>query len=415
MCDTIYAELSKVYDDEDGDFRLRPLMRFHGRPSFIRCLAHIINLICKDILTQLGMESVKEAKATLDQASASRSQWPSESSANALTGNNAVVRIRMLVLWIARSPQRLREWREVSPRKLIRYDVETRWNSTYTMIADALRLRKELTQYSRTHREIENLLPSEEDWVLLGHIERVLKPFWDYTNIVSSDMPAIGDSLAIYWSLDDLLTDVSTAQGDFQDIHRSVQEAARHALEKADKFIRKMDENILYYVSTVLDPRIKTSLITAHMNTADAASTVSQVRDFLKTEYPFQLSLPPEPKQPTGMPDSLWKTLRRLQPGAGIQTSDVDRYLDSAVVSWSQSCAEDGAADWVLQWWKANAFEFPSMARAARDYLSVPSTEVGVERVFSGARDVLGLRRQSMNADTMRSLVLLKSHYDSCR
>ena len=53
------------------------------------------------------------------------------------------------------------------------------------------------------------------------------------------------------------------------------------------------------------------------------------------------------------------------------------------------------------------------MARAARDYLSVPSTEVGVERVFSGARDVLGLRRQSMNADTMRSLVLLKSQYDS--
>ena len=121
----------------------------------------------------------------------------------------------MLVLWLARSPQRLQEWREVSPRKLISYDVETRWNSTYTIIADALRLRTELTQYIRTHREIENLLPSEEDWLLLGQIERVLKPFWDYTNVVSSDMPAIADSLAIYWSLDDLLTDVSTAQGDF--------------------------------------------------------------------------------------------------------------------------------------------------------------------------------------------------------
>jgi hypothetical protein len=55
MCNTLYAELSKVYDDEDGNFRLRPLMRFHGCASFIRCLAHIINLICKDILTQLGV------------------------------------------------------------------------------------------------------------------------------------------------------------------------------------------------------------------------------------------------------------------------------------------------------------------------------------------------------------------------
>jgi hypothetical protein len=72
MCDTLLAELSKVYDDEDGDFRLRPLMRFHGRASFVRCLANVINLICKDILTQPGVGSVKEAKATLDQASASR-------------------------------------------------------------------------------------------------------------------------------------------------------------------------------------------------------------------------------------------------------------------------------------------------------------------------------------------------------
>ena len=69
----------------------------------------------------------------------------------------------------------------------------------------------------------------------------------------------------------------------------------------------------------------------------------------------------------------------------------------------------------MLKWWKANAFDFPLMAQAVRDYLPVPSAEVGVERVFSGARDVLGLRRQSMNAETMRWLVLLKGEYDNIR
>jgi hypothetical protein len=103
----------------------------HDRASFIRCLAHIINLICKDILTQLGVGSVREAKTALDHVSAARDRWPSESSANALAGKNVVVKIRVLVLWIARSPQRLQEWREVSPRKLISHDVETRWNSTH--------------------------------------------------------------------------------------------------------------------------------------------------------------------------------------------------------------------------------------------------------------------------------------------
>ncbi len=66
-----------------------------------------------------------------------------------------------------------------------------------------------------------------------------------------------------------------------------------------------------------------------------------------------------------------------------------------------------------LKWWKANAFDFPLMAQAARDYLPVPSAEVGVERLFSGARDVLGLRRHSMNAETMRWLMLLKGFYDN--
>ena len=78
MCDTLYVELSKSYDNEDREFRLKPLMRFHGRPSFIRCLAHVINLICKDILARFGAGSTKEAKTILDQVSTTRSQSPHE-------------------------------------------------------------------------------------------------------------------------------------------------------------------------------------------------------------------------------------------------------------------------------------------------------------------------------------------------
>ena len=50
--------------------------------------------------------------------------------------------------------------------------------------------------------------------------------------------------------------------------------------------------------------------------------------------------------------------------------------------------------------------EHPLIAQAVRDFLPVPSTEVGIERVFSGGRDVLGLWRQSMSAETMQWLML---------
>ena len=73
----------------------------------------------------------------------------------------------------------------------------------------------------------------------------------------------------------------------------------------------------------------------------------------------------------------------------------------------------DADTEWVLKLWKANAFNFPLMAKAARDYLPIPSAEVGIEREFSSARDVLSLRRHCLNAETMRWLMFLRGQYQT--
>ena len=49
------------------------------------------------------------------------------------------------------------------------------------------------------------------------------------------------------------------------------------------------------------------------------------------------------------------------------------------------------------------------MAAAARDFLSIPASEVAVERAFSKARDMVPYRRSRLNGDSIRLLVL--SHY----
>jgi hypothetical protein len=66
LCDALYTELLKTYDDEDDVFRIKPLMRFRYRKSFIRCLAYVINLIYKEILATLSLGSAREAQAVLD-------------------------------------------------------------------------------------------------------------------------------------------------------------------------------------------------------------------------------------------------------------------------------------------------------------------------------------------------------------
>jgi len=47
----------------------------------------------------------------------------------------------------------------------------------------------------------------------------------------------------------------------------------------------------------------------------------------------------------------------------------------------------------ILAWWKVNAGRFPNLARMARVILAIQGGSVGVEGVFSMAREVIPYRR----------------------
>ncbi len=53
------------------------------------------------------------------------------------------------------------------------------------------------------------------------------------------------------------------------------------------------------------------------------------------------------------------------------------------------------------------------MTAAARDYLAIPASDVAVERLFSRERDLLDVRRYSLNAETMKKLMLLRDMYQN--
>lgn len=62
----------------------------------------------------------------------------------------------------------------------------------------------------------------------------------------------------------------------------------------------------------------------------------------------------------------------------------------------------------LLKWWCTNQAFFPQLAQVAKDVLAVPITQVGVERVFNTARDVIGDRRHRLSAQTTRKIMILK-------
>jgi hypothetical protein len=82
----------------------KPRMQFHGRHSWIRCFAHVIALICTDILSFMKSGTAKEAKKLLD-------SWDKEYKCNTYyipldSSRSSIAKVRLFNLWLLRRPER---------------------------------------------------------------------------------------------------------------------------------------------------------------------------------------------------------------------------------------------------------------------------------------------------------------------
>jgi len=401
---SLYNKLSVdyEYDDEiDLDFgHLKPVMRFGGMKSYIRCLAHILNLIVKDILKELKSGTMAEAKAQFFESSNQQN--------GQLSAESAVAKLRLVVLYIARSPQRRQHWKDLA-EKFVQYDVDTRWNSTYDMIHDALKLKLQLIQYIKDEPELEQLILLPQDWELLKQLCDVLKSFSEYTKALSEGRPTITTAFGVYFELSDLLKSVTLRTGQWASYHQSITTAVQAGLVKFEKYWSLLDNQLIYYIAAVLDPRIKGLWLQKKLQNGDAI--VAKVRQFLCSKYKLPDSAQTVESEASEFAKTKTSTqlrmLREVQSNTISKANDIDRYFDLPVVNW------DGGddPDWLIRWWRNNSTEFPLMSLVARDYLAIQAAEVDVERVFCMGRDLIGLRRYSMGGETMRVLMLLQAQY----
>ena len=62
----------------------------------------------------------------------------------------------------------------------------------------------------------------------------------------------------------------------------------------------------------------------------------------------------------------------------------------------------------LIHWWLGHHAQFPNLFWLARDIISIPGSAIAVERVFSGGRDTISLRRASLHPETIQILMLMK-------
>ena len=418
LCESLFDSLKSDYDDEIGG--VRPRMRFHGRDSWVRCLAHIINLICTDVLTDQKAGTAKDAKKLLD-------SWEKQFHCNdyKIPGDpsrSVIAKVRLVNLWVLRSTQREQDWAKLpncTHRRPI-YDVDTRWNSMYDMIKQFLDLLPEYKSFITSHRQISCLLPSTDEILALTQLAHVLKPFKMMTLKVSEEMPSLTRSLEIYWDLDDLLDRVINGDGDYNELDQSVRRSFKSGKAKHVVYMEKMEKAMMIFAAHILDPSCKASLI-KDMMPDKFDRIITSLKRYFEAEWPETVFVtpastsPPTPAllevRPANTSVARWKQAqnKRAQDvvtGTTTLTSELERWLESETIDFVNT-----SRDAVRKWWKEHATEWPKLAAAARDLLAISASEVDVERLFSGCRDEVGMRRHSLKSDTIRVLTLLRSAY----
>ncbi|KAJ5082309.1 hypothetical protein N7532_011352 [Penicillium argentinense] len=399
MASELYFFLSDRPRVEDA--MLAPLYR--GLDSYIRCLAHVLNLIVKDILRNLGSGMVEGAQVACDCLQ----------TGNSITDNSAIGRLRVLALWINRSPQRRQKWKEICrlnnrPDKFVAYDVTTRRNSTFRMVDDGLKSRQQVNKFLHLQDELPSF--TLQDWSRLEQIHTVLHNFNELTLFISKRNPQISLAVPIYYELHELLDDVPEGNGDFAKLDRDIIAAVKEGMKKYKKYYSIMDDCDTYYTALVLDPRVKGEMVLRELQDGNAGTMIMEtIRTNLHQVYAasnLEHDAAASKSSSLQHSDVESRMLKKLQ-ARDPQLSDIDKYFDTPPISVANTTGQN----WLCNWWKMHKGKHPRMAEAARDYLAIPASEVAVERVFSTARDVLGIRRYSLKGDTLRMLMLIRDGY----
>jgi len=201
----------------------------------VRCNAHILNLIVKD-----GLDEQIEP----------------------------ITRVRNAVKYVRSSPSRFASFKsfvekaKIDTHGLVSLDVETRWNSTYTMLDTALKFEKAFTKmyvddhkYQKYCREISALRgnPSVDDWKNVKAFIKFLNIFYQTTLKFSGSLYATSNSFFHeFFNLQNVIIKYTKSDD------CTLKDMAGRMKSKLEKYWGKFEDmNMLLLVAVVLDPRYK--------------------------------------------------------------------------------------------------------------------------------------------------------------
>ncbi|KAJ3980145.1 hypothetical protein F5890DRAFT_1420172 [Lentinula detonsa] len=251
-------------------------------------------------------------------------------------------------------------------------DVRTCWTSTHQMLCHALHNRKAIDQYIVSNAsDLSTAKLTDSDWTALESIKNWLSEFRTATTeMLTTKNPMLSQTHLVFRGLQQSIKSIIMSLP--ANANATLKTALVRTHKKLSNYYFKFDVCPYYLWAALLDPRIGNTLLEKEFEDDwGLLSELKEAKDALRQEYSTHYAPP------------LDTTASFTQPGT----------FSSSKLSLPHSLAKPS---------------FLSRLTTI-SHLLFSGSAVAVERVFSGGRDTIALRRASLKPETIRTLMLLKA------
>ncbi|KAF5338272.1 hypothetical protein D9611_014615 [Ephemerocybe angulata] len=395
----------------------------------IRCLAHIINLATQAVISTYSKTPHVDTETSPDDLNSTLNDL---ANVTATVERDEIGVVCVLAVKARSSAKRTALVKQLQEKDGVKIplnlllDMKVRWSSTLAMLKRAYDLHEYLTDFvlkmsldepnAEKRRALRELCITPEEWQrvhtfikILSHADAAQHSFSSETN------PTLAHALP---SLEKLNKTWTALAG--KDKYSRYHDAINDGLTKISSYYNKASNVDAYLVC--MHPSMKTEVYRKRWAEGLDMDVREKIEKLFKERWrALNPTSPPPPSRPlrnqgsqsrydldisddeSGTPNTPSPPLMP-HPSATPWLREMNSYLDG------HDELEEGQS--VVTWWGIHSRRLPTWASLARDYLAIMASSVSSERAFSAAGILISKRRNSLKADIVEALSILKSFLD---
>lgn len=362
---------------DNGKNIVNAVKEVFGAEKSLPCLAHTINLI-----PQKAIEDAAGASALIQ-------------------------KVKAIVTFFKQSSLAADQLKEVQERnpdsavlKLLQ-DVQTRWGSTYLMLARFVQIYADVGSALLKLEKASVEVPTASEMEQIKDIVKVLEPI----HLVTTELCA--EKLATLGKVIPLINCMKTYLASIKPDTVMGAEIKTNVLKEINFRFLNVEKNKLLAVGTVLDPRFKRLHFQSPLAAANAITWINHDISSLRGNSAEKSPSHASSAGPSGFSSALWQIHDKLSADAAKFNTENENSISELKLYLSSKTVE--RSDDPLIEWKKLSVSYPNLYKLAMKYSTVPATSVPSERVFSKTGAIMEQRRNRLTGSRLNKLLFLGS------